>query len=595
MLSLLLIIVIALTACGVQARQVRITISNATPAPAGSTTTEAAIAAIATAAPSPVPTISGSLRIAVVAGTNDGVTSGLQTLQSQNNRLKLTIAAAADLDAAQRSGADLAVASRPPGANTPDGATVVRHEPLAIVLPFTQSPDDLTLAQAVDVLTGAVTDWSRVGGPVRPIHLAMASPDQLAAVGTLVGRPAARPASVRSDTATVLLNEVDASADEAVVVPWPGPRLKSKAIRIDQRYPSDADYPLAVDTIVVPLKRDIPQIAQFAAGLTAALTPPRTGSVVLDAVGDLMLARGVATAVQRNGPAWPFAKVSDRLRAADIRFGNLELALTDRGVQARKDYTFRAPPAANLSLSSAGFNVLDLANNHVLDYGAQGLLDTIGALSAVGILHTGANADAETAHAPVIVDVNGVRLAWLAYVNVPDDSVTGFVARSLDAGPGRPGVAWGTPDGVKRDVAAAKLQADVVIVALHSGFEYTSEPNSIQRDLAHAAIDAGAALVLGAHPHVLQGIEYYKGGVIDYSLGNFVFDLDEADRAHLGLPSVLTAILRVSLDVNGVTGIELYPAIINSSDFRPEPVFGDAAKPVYDRIYSLTNGLKTRP
>src|SRR5205085_4122341 len=97
--------------------------------------------------------------------------------------------------------------------------------------------------------------------------------------------------------------------------------------------------------------------------------------------------------------------------------------------------------SAAQSLSWAGMNIVDLANNHVLDYGGQGLLDTIGALSGAGILHTGAGADAEIAHAPMIVEVNGLRVAWLAYVNVPDDSVTGFVARSLEAAPGRPGVA----------------------------------------------------------------------------------------------------------------------------------------------------------
>jgi poly-gamma-glutamate synthesis protein (capsule biosynthesis protein) len=311
-------------------------------------------------------------------------------------------------------------------------------------------------------------------------------------------------------------------------------------------------------------------------------------------MGDFMLARGVATQVQRHGADFPFARVEDRLKTADIRFGNLEFALTDQGQQAHKDYTFRAPSSAGQSLAQAGINIVDLANNHVLDYGGQGLLDTLASLGRAGVLHTGAGPDAERAHAPTIVEANGLRIAWLAYVNVPDDSISGFVARSLEAGPGRPGVAWGTADGIRRDVAAAKRSADVVIVALHSGSEYTSEPNTVQRDLAHAAIDAGAALVLGAHPHVLQGIEFYQGGVIAYSLGNFVFDLDESDIAQYGLPSVLTMILRVTLDAHGVTGLEIYPAIINRNDFRPEPVVGDAARPVYDRIERLTGELLPR-
>ncbi|MHB8577327.1 MAG: CapA family protein [Dehalococcoidia bacterium] len=525
-----------------------------------------------------------------------GLAAALQTLQTINGGLKLSVLAVPDLEALQRSGADFGVAEHLPGAPMPAGAIFVRRQPIALELPFTQSPDDLSLTQAVDIITGNVTNWAQVGGPAKAISLAIADAQQLVSVGALGGKPTAVPAQARAGTAESLLAEVDGGADELVVAPYPGLRLKSKAIRIDHAYPTDPDYPLTVDTIVLPAQRDGQQpTAQFASTLAAALARPHDGTATLDAVGDLMLARGVAATVARNGPDWPFGRVADRLHGADLRFGNLELALTDRGVQAHKDYTFRAPPVAAQSLASAAFNVVDLANNHVLDFGGQGLLDTIAALGNAGVLHVGAGADAGSARAPIVVTVNGLRIAWLAYVNVPDDSVTGFVARSLEAGTGRPGVAWGTADAIQRDVLAARQQADVVIVALHSGFEYTSEPNGTQRGLAHAAIDAGAALVLGAHPHVLQGIEYYKSGVIAYSLGNFVFDLDESDRTHLGMPSVLTVVLRVALDAHGVTGIELYPAIINSTDFRPEPVFNDAAKPVYDRIYRLTDALKSRP
>lgn len=517
----------------------------------------------------------------------------LQSLGAEYPKLKLTVQNVADADAAVKSGADLAVAVRYPGAAAPDHASLIRRQPIAIAMPLTLSPDDLTLGQAVDLLTGAVTDWGQVGGTHRPVRLAFSDPAQLTAVGTLSGRPDAHPSvAARVDSAPALLADTGAGQDEAAVVPWSGPWLRSKALRIDGRFPDDTDYPLATELLLSPLRKETQAVAdQAGPALAARLAPSRAGTVSIDAMGDFMLARGVATMVQRHGPEWPFARVSDRLRTADLRFGNLEFALTDRGTQTHKDYTFRAPPNAVQSLSWAGLNVVDLANNHVLDYGGQGLLDTVTALARNGILHAGAGADAESAHAPAIVEINGLRIAWLAYVNVPDDSVTGFVARSLEAGPGRPGVAWGTADAIGRDVSVARQHADLVIVALHAGFEYTAEPNSVQKELAHAAIDAGAALVLGAHPHVLQGLEYYHGGLIDYSLGNFIFDLDESDLAHYGLPSVLTIILRVSLDAHGVTGLEVYPAIINRNDFRPEPVLGDAARLVYDRLYQLTNAL----
>jgi len=540
-------------------------------------------------------TVAGSVRIATTASLAGDLAPIVQALASEYPKLRLSLFSQPDADAVLKSGADLAIVARTPGAPAVERATTIKRQPIAIALPLTLTPDDLTLAQAVGLITGSVSDWGQVGGTSRPVKLAFSEPAGLAQVGALTGRPDLHPAAVRTDSTATLLGEADAGADEAIVVPWTSLRLKSKAVRIDGHYPSDPDYPIVSDLVLAPLRKEAQATGdQLAAVLSARLAPSRTGTFTLDSMGDLMLARGVATQVQRNGPEWPFAKVVDRLRSSDLRFGNLEFALSDRGVQARKDYTFRAPPSAAQSLGLAGINLVDLANNHVLDYGGQGLLDTLSALARAGVAHTGAGADDQSAHAPAIVEVDGVRTAWLAYVNVPDDSVTGFVARSLDAGPGRPGVAWGTPAVIQRDVTAARQVADVVIVAIHSGFEYTAEPNSIQRDLAHAAIDAGAALVLGAHPHVLQGIEYYRGGVIAYSLGNFIFDLDESDLAHFGLPSVLTVILRLSLDTKGVTGIELYPAIINRNDFRPEPVFGAAAKPVYDRIYQLTDALAKR-
>jgi poly-gamma-glutamate synthesis protein (capsule biosynthesis protein) len=226
-----------------------------------------------------------------------------------------------------------------------------------------------------------------------------------------------------------------------------------------------------------------------------------------------------------------------------------------------------------------------------MDYGADGLLDTIAALDRAGIAHAGAGPSPEAAHAPAIVTVKGIRIAVLAYVNVPDDSVSGFVARSMAAAPGKPGVAWGTADAVRRDVQAAKQEADVVIVSMHSGYEYTAAANDIQQELAHAAIDAGAALVLGGHPHVLQGVEFYHDAPIIYSLGNFIFDLDDDDRRQPGLPSVLSVIFRVTLTAKGVRAVRFLPAVIDPKDARPKPVEGADARPVLERLYRLTDAL----
>ena len=304
-----------------------------------------------------------------------------------------------------------------------------------------------------------------------------------------------------------------------------------------------------------------------------------------------MLGRGPGEDIRRYGPSYPFQLVADALRQADIAFANLEAPITEGGVPANKDYVFRAPASAAESLAAAGIDVVSLANNHALDYGPEGLSDTMAALQSSGIVYVGAGPDEAAARRPAIVTVKGLRLAFLSYVNTPDDSVSGFSVASTAATVDRAGVAWATPEAVAQDVAQAARQADIVIVSLHTGFEYREAPNALQLQLAHAAIDAGASLVLGHHPHVLQGIEEYKGGLIAYSLGNFVFDLDAADYAQPGLPSSLSLILRVRLGPAGVGGYDLLPVLIGEADGRPRLVSGQEAKPVEERMARLSAAL----
>jgi poly-gamma-glutamate synthesis protein (capsule biosynthesis protein) len=140
------------------------------------------------------------------------------------------------------------------------------------------------------------------------------------------------------------------------------------------------------------------------------------------------------------------------------------------------------------------------------------------------------------------------------------------------------------------DVTAAKQQADLVLVAFQAGLEYTETPITLQVDSAHAAIDAGASVVFGHHPHVLQGIETYKGGVIIYSLGNLVFDFDYLDYAFPGLPSALTGMLSVTLSKSGVVSCEFIPMVVAEADGRPRPVSGVEAAQVLERMQRLSDG-----
>lgn len=297
--------------------------------------------------------------------------------------------------------------------------------------------------------------------------------------------------------------------------------------------------------------------------MCSAITPSRAATagdpeITLAAVGDLMLARSIGRALVRDPATSPFDGVSTLLQGADVTVGNLECALGTGGTRARKRYTFLAPPSAASSLAGAGFDVLSLANNHSLDYGAVGLNETTRLLDEAGIRYAGAGLDEVAAHRPALMEVKGLRVAFLAYVNTPPEG--SYRAATWRARPRRYGVAWAEPGRIAKEVAAARQQADLVIVLLHSGRENVQAPDRVQRIAAHAAIDAGAALVIGSHPHVLQGVERYGGGVIAYSLGNFVFD---------GLYGrSQTAILQVTLSRTGVRAIGWTPVVLRNG--RPQ-------------------------
>ena len=270
-----------------------------------------------------------------------------------------------------------------------------------------------------------------------------------------------------------------------------------------------------------------------------------------------MLGRIVGDRIQAQGPATVFSGVAATLAQADVLAGNLECVISDQGRPLLKSFNFRAPVGAVQALSSAGFDVLSLANNHSMDFGIDGLADMLARLREAGLNSVGAGADAEAAQAPVILERNGVHVAFLAYVSVPVEGRTGFDTRSWAAGVEKPGVAWGEPDTIAKDVVAAKTLADVVVVLLHAGLETRFEVNTIQRTLAHAAVDAGASLVLGAHSHTLQPVERYKGGIIAYSLGNFVFD-------GFTTPSNYSAIFTATLTPTGVESYQWVPVVIEN-------------------------------
>lgn len=310
---------------------------------------------------------------------------------------------------------------------------------------------------------------------------------------------------------------------------------------------------------------------------SAAITPEKpTPSVPvhLAAVGDIMLDRTLGQIIVDGRLDYPFAKMKEELVSPDLTIGNLESALGDLGIpQEGKTYPFRSPPAAAAALALGGFDVVSLANNHAMDYGPEALLQGIDLLRAAGVVPVGAGANRAAAHAPAILEVNGQRLAFLAYVNVPVEQ-GGFDVEMWDATATNPGLAWGRPDEIAADIEAVLPEVDHVIVLLHSGLEYVRFTGDVQRELARRAIDAGATVVIGHHAHILQGIERYGDGLIAYGLGNFAFDIN-------GEPD--TAVLHIWLHPDGRIDYELRPAVIQVGG-APRPATAEEAAAILENI-----------
>lgn len=366
------------------------------------------------------------------------------------------------------------------------------------------------------------------------------------------------------------------------VMPWRQLTPHLKALRVDGYRPDNPAYPLQQNLWLTAVPGAETAVSQILPLLQAQLQPEPV--ILLAAVGDIMLDRGLGYNLSLDRLAYPFAKVAHILQAADITVGNVESALGDVGEPAPKSYPFRAPPQAAEALALAGFDVVSLANNHGMDYGPEALVQALALLQAAHVQPIGAGHNRAEARAPYITEVNGLSLAFLGYVNVPVEARSAFDVKVWDATETTPGLAWGEPEIVADDVTAVRHQVDLVIVILHSGYEYVEEPSEPQAAIARAAIDAGAHLVVGHHAHILQGIEYYNGGTIVYGLGNFAFEID-------GDPS--TAILYAWLDKNGARELELIPAVIQ---FGGQPRLLEAWEefPALQRVYYLTRILNGR-
>jgi poly-gamma-glutamate capsule biosynthesis protein CapA/YwtB (metallophosphatase superfamily) len=269
----------------------------------------------------------------------------------------------------------------------------------------------------------------------------------------------------------------------------------------------------------------------------------------LASVGDINLGDVPGAAIEAEGAAYPWESAGRVLRRADIAFGNLESAVSKRGEPFPKQYTFRGTPEALAGLHEhSGIDVLNLANNHVGDFGPTAMLDTVRGVERLGMKAVGAGPGLARALQPQLVERLGLRVAFVGFSNI--------LPLEFAAEPDRPGVAWATPEAVAEAVRTAREHADVVVATFHWGIEKATYETAEQAELARIAADAGAQLVIGAHPHVLQPLRRTGAALVAYSLGNFVFGAQSSDTA-------ATGVLVTDLSADGVSAARWRPGTIS--------------------------------
>jgi len=334
---------------------------------------------------------------------------------------------------------------------------------------------------------------------------------------------------------------------------------------------------------------DDDEVGPFAEKLVQRVNvaPPPVTRILL--TGDIIPARCVYSRHRAlDDYTAAFRDVGDALWAADIAVGSLDAPLSDVATPTACEQTFNllAPARSVEGLSAAGFDVMTVATNHAKDCGSAGFvcnnrsfLDTLANLKGKGIAPVGGGVDLATARAPVVIERNGVRFAFLGY----DDVSSSFYGATASL----PGTATLSASNLIEDIAAAKAVADVVIVLPQWGTEYTPTPTSRQTDLARIAIEAGADIVAGNHPHVVQGVEWFEEGFVAYALGNFVFDQDWSVETQQG------AVLEATFSGSRLISLRLVPVRIRDM-YKPTWAEGAEAHSILERMRRSSEALPDR-
>ena len=423
-----------------------------------------------------------------------------------------------------------------------DAPSVDYSIPLALVVRATRPTADVPLADARRIITSGATRWSAIGqsgGEMRVL-------------------------STEDRRASDVLREVRASSNVLGVVPADSVDARVRVLTVGGRHPlRDPDrYPLRIRSL-----RPVPEVT------------------TLTAVGDIMLGRRVGER-HRADPGAPLKPLAKRLASAETTVGNFESTLSADGSPTQGGDSFAASPRVRSALRAAGFDLLSLANNHTGDYGDGALRQTLARFDSGGLETVGAGRNLAAARRPVIIERDGVRVGFIAVDSIgetPAASRTRAGTNRLNMPPRTGPLNRSQLRRITADIRALGSQVDAVVVLTHWGTQYTHRPESSQRVAARAFTDAGADLVIGGHPHWVQGYEMAGSAVVVHSLGNFTFDMDFQTKTREGV------FLEIVLWGGAVKAVEPVPYVIDDA-FTPRLVRGDRASGILADVWRSSRG-----
>ena len=433
---------------------------------------------------------------------------------------------------------------------------------------------EITSDQLQKLWSGEIGDWSALGSPVsQPVVRVKVTES----AGPFDAALADQAVPNRDDLASYVEDESGALA----IVPAALVDFRFRTLRLDGVSwfrPGETGWPLQVTMVIDvddPLETGLAERA--AAAIEVEPLPP---AVSMTWAGDIIMGRRVhAKMVEYGDWAAPFRSIANELTWADVTISNLECAISD-AFETPTDPTtfdFKTDTPAVAGLELAQIDVLSRANNHSFNFGVVGMDDTTAVLDAAGIKHFGMGHNIEESRKAAIVEVGGVTYAFLGYNGISDD----WDGAEPDSPGTNPMLDWLVVEDIKRELAAGH----VVIPFFHWGTEYVYDPTEEQRYFAHVAIDSGAAMVMGSHPHWVQAVETYKGKSIVYSLGNFVFDQEWSLETKQGM------IADVWMRGDQLLALDLVPVLIEDYH-KPRRMSDDEAWPVLQHVWVASDFIR---